>query len=498
MKALFLLWVGLYSASSFATGACSAWIPNSNGVGGHWNHQGINMQFKHCPGSCLGQDQTTCSEYINPWDNCGAPKYLGAIDCTNAQGDTSGLCSCPDYGTSWFSNLTQENKDACCVTTPSVTASCSNWNGTTYATKHYGLYRSNKPTRSSLIHACVSDEYIDSSESISTFLTIDSTSSGGGSYPAGCSSTAPLMHVGDCDNYPFSNDPNSFFQKLLPQNKTICCQTSAPTCANWSGTSWITPAYANDFTEVNCTGSNGGAAIMGCQNSAGVCFSTCPISCANYGTTAFNAYTQAKKDKCCTLSSSNPVNPPVNPPVNLDPSTCGGSPLGIVQPDGVCNDSYASSTSCTSGNCEANATLGPFHQDQFDSNCGSGYRCMGMGSSTNPNLGTGYCKPCDLLSHTTSTQLSFTFAPSNYGFGNVDVNQLSSPKTIIIKNTGTKNASGCIVTLTDPVNYTLSFVSSGNCGSINASATCSVILKAKPSAVINTNTRIKINCTSAN
>ena len=198
-------------------------------------------------------------------------------------------------------------------------------------------------------------------------------------------------------------------------------------------------------------------------------------------------------DLCCAGIKASPA-----ASSGLDPSTCGGSPLGIVQPDGVCNDSYASSTSCTSGNCAANATLGPFHQAQFDGNCGSGYRCMGMGSSTNPNLGTGYCKPCDLLSHTTSTQLSFTFAPSNYGFGNVDVNQLSSPKTIIIKNTGTKNASGCIVTLTDPVNYTLSFVSSGNCGSINASATCSVILKAKPTATINTNTQIGINCTSAN
>ena len=306
MKVLFLLWIGLYSASSFASGACSAWIPNPNNSNlGHWNHNGILMQFKYCPGSCMGQDSSTCSEYINPWDNCGAPKYLGIQDCTNAQGDISGYCSCPEYGTSWFSNLTQENKDACCNVAAPV-----------------------QPTTG---------------------------------------------------------------------------------CANWSGTAWITPAYANDFTEVNCTGSNGGAATMGCQNSAGVCFSTCPISCANYGTTAFNSYTQAKKDKCCTLSTSNPVNPPVNPP-------------------------------------------------------------------------------------TLSTQLSFTFTPPSYGFGNVNVNQLSNPKTIVIQNTSIKNASGCTVSLTDTVNYTLS----GNCGSINSGATCAVTLKAKPTATINTNTQIKINCTGAN
>ena len=90
-----------------------------------------------------------------------------------------------------------------------------------------------------------------------------------------------------------------------------------------------------------------------------------------------------------------------------------------------------------------------------------------------------------------TSNISFTFTPNTYNFGNVTVaNSSNTPQNIVIKNTGTKSASGCDLLLTNPTDFILT----GTCASFTAGSSCSVSLNARPTAATTSSTKITLIC----
>ena len=112
--------------------------------------------------------------------------------------------------------------------------------------------------------------------------------------------------------------------------------------------------------------------------------------------------------------------------------------------------------------------------------CGRCY-CDGVGGSyCHPTEGTACPTPTPYPTPAPGATLSFSFAPNGGSFGNVTLNETSGGVSVLITNVSSVNGASCIVTVDDDTSFD---VLNGTCGTINAGASCTVIIKGHPEAL---------------